>query len=106
VLDANATFRGRFTAQQDVRVQGTLSGEVVCGGRFTIDPSGTVDAKVEARDIEINGNFEGEVECTGVFRLGSTAVVRGTIKAGAIAIEEGASLNGQVDMGEARRGSR
>ena len=97
VIDVHSTFDGRYETEQDLRVEGVVSGEIVCRGTLTIEREATANAKIEARDAHICGRVDGEVNCSGRLRLASTAVVTGTLKTGTLVIEEGATLRGTVE---------
>ncbi|HEX6030590.1 MAG TPA: polymer-forming cytoskeletal protein [Tepidiformaceae bacterium] len=97
VIDVHSTFDGRYETEQDLRVEGTISGEIVCRGTLTIERDATANAKIEARDAAICGRVDGEIVCSGRLRLTATAIVTGTLRAGTLVIEEGASLKGDVE---------
>ncbi|MGI8927104.1 MAG: bactofilin family protein [Tepidiformaceae bacterium] len=97
VIDVNSTFDGRFETDQDLRVEGTISGEIVCRGRCTIERDATAKARVQARDAWVKGRVEGDIVCTGKLVLAGTAIVTGTFKSVTLVIEEGASVNGTVE---------
>jgi cytoskeletal protein CcmA (bactofilin family) len=101
VIDANSTFDGRFESQHDLRVEGVLSGEVVCRGVLTVEREATLQARVEARDARILGRFDGELACTGRLSIGAGAIVSGTLKAAVVAVEEGAVLTAQIETAPA-----
>jgi cytoskeletal protein CcmA (bactofilin family) len=97
VIDRHSSFDGRFETEHDMRVEGTISGEIICRGLFTVDREATARAKVQARDAHIQGHLEGDVVCSGRLVLSSTAQVTGTLKAALLVIEEGATVSGTVD---------
>ncbi len=97
VVDANSSFDGRFETDQDLRIEGTISGEIICRGRFTIERDATAKTKIQAHEAHIKGKLEGDIVCSGLLVVASTAVVSGTIKAATLVVEEGASLSGTVE---------
>ncbi len=97
VIDRHSTFDGRFETEHDMRVEGTISGEIICRGLFTVEREATARAKVQARDAHIQGRLEGDVVCGGKLVLSATAHVTGTLKAALLVIEEGATVSGTVD---------
>ncbi|MGE3075620.1 MAG: polymer-forming cytoskeletal protein [Dehalococcoidia bacterium] len=97
VIDRHSSFDGHFETQQDLRVEGTISGEVTCRGLFSVEREATARAKIQAHDAHIHGRVEGDVVCTGKLQLSSTAHVTGTLKAAVLVIEEGATVSGTVD---------
>jgi cytoskeletal protein CcmA (bactofilin family) len=97
VIDRHSSFDGQFETEHDMRVEGTISGEVICRGLFTVDREATARVRVQARDAHIQGRFEGDVTCTGKLLLSATAQVTGTMKAAVLVVEEGATVSGTVD---------
>ncbi|MEP7214791.1 MAG: polymer-forming cytoskeletal protein [Anaerolineaceae bacterium] len=106
VVDAHSSFDGRYETDQDLRVEGRISGEVVCRGLLTIEQEATARAKIQAHDAVVRGRIEGDIVCTGRLLLTSTAVVTGTMVAGALVVEEGATLSGKVETASAASTSR
>ncbi len=99
VIDGNSTFEGKFETDQDLRILGSIGGEVVCRGRLTIEKDAVARAKLQARDATIRGRIDGDMICSGRLDLAATAVIHGTIKAGMLTVEEGATVQGAVEVG-------
>lgn len=99
IIDGNSTFEGKFETDQDLRILGSIGGEVICRGRMTIEKDAIARAKLQARDATIRGRIEGDIVCSGRLDLATTAVIHGTIKAGLLAVEEGATVQGSVEVG-------
>jgi cytoskeletal protein CcmA (bactofilin family) len=97
VIDRNSSFDGRFETEHDLRIEGTVSGEIVCKGTFIVDREATARVRVQARDGHILGHFEGDLVCAGKLTLAATAQVSGTFKAALLVVEEGATVSGTVD---------
>lgn len=97
LIDAHSNFDGKYETEQDLRVQGSISGEVVCRGVFTVDQEATVRARIQTRDALIRGRVEGDIVCSGRLLLASTSVVTGTLKSATLIVEEGATLTGNVE---------
>jgi cytoskeletal protein CcmA (bactofilin family) len=97
VVDAHSSFDGRYETQQDLRVQGSISGEVVCRGLLTIEHEATARARIQSRDAHIHGRLEGDIVCTGKLILAASSNVSGTIKAASLVVEDGATLSGNVE---------
>ncbi len=96
-IDANSSFDGRFETDKDLRVEGSVSGEVICRGRLTIEREATARARIQARDAWVKGQVEGDIVCSGKLVLAASAVVNGTIKTAVLVVEEGATIMGTVE---------
>lgn len=97
LVDAHSNFDGRYETEHDLRIQGTISGEIVCSGLLTVDQEATARAKIQSCDAHIRGRVEGDIICSGKLLLASTSVVSGTLKAATLVVEEGATLVGNVE---------
>ena len=97
LVDRHSSFDGRYETDHDLRVEGSVSGEVFCRGVLTIEKDASARARIQAREAHIRGRLEGDIVCSGRLLLAATAVVTGTIKAATLVVEEGASLSGTVD---------
>jgi cytoskeletal protein CcmA (bactofilin family) len=101
VVDAHSKFDGKYETDQDLRIEGSISGEIACRGLLMIERDATARAKIQTHDAEIRGRLEGDIVCTGRLLLTSTAVVIGTMTAGSLVVEEGASVSGKVETSTA-----
>ncbi len=97
LVDRHSSFDGRYETDHDLRVEGSISGEVFCRGVLTIEKDASARARIQAREAQIRGRLEGDIVCSGRLLLAATAVVTGTVKAATLVVEEGASLSGTVD---------
>lgn len=97
LVDRHSSFDGRFETEQDLRIEGAISGEVICRGLLTLEKDASARARVQAREAHIKGRLEGDIVCSGRLTIAATAVVTGTIKAPVLVVEEGASISGNVD---------
>jgi cytoskeletal protein CcmA (bactofilin family) len=97
VIDANSSFDGRFDTAEDLRIEGAISGEIVCRGQLTVERDATARARIQARDLLVRGRVEGDVVCSGKLVIASSAVMTGTFKAATLVVEEGAALSGAVE---------
>jgi cytoskeletal protein CcmA (bactofilin family) len=105
VIDAHSSFDGRFETAQDLRVEGSASGEIVCRGLLTIERDASVRASIEGAEIVVRGRVEGDIVCAGKLLIAATAVLSGTLKAGSLVVEEGATLSGSIQTGAATQES-
>lgn len=105
VIDAHSSFDGRFETAQDLRVEGSVSGEIVCRGLLTVERDASVRASVECAEVVVRGRFDGDVVCAGKLFIAASAVVSGTLQAGTLVVEEGATLSGSIQTAGASQES-
>lgn len=109
-IDGNVTVEGRLhlgasaLISGDVRagslsVEGLVEGKVECSEDLDLGKSGRLNGDVVAgRKINISGQVFGSIMTPGALRLAPTARLEGDIRARALVMEEGATLNGTCSM--------
>ena len=91
-------MRGRIHGEGDLLVEGNVEGDVAVRGDLRIADGANVSSEsVEAHAISIAGSVEAEVTASGPIRLEASAEVRGTLRAPAVAIADGARFAGRLD---------
>ena len=95
---------------EGVRISGTISGTgsfVVCGivesdcdlnGSVTLAKEGRWKGTIRATEVIIAGQVEGDVRTDGLIEVASTAYVRGSLIGRVIAVDEGAVIEGEMQM--------
>ncbi|MEM7082388.1 MAG: polymer-forming cytoskeletal protein [Pseudomonadota bacterium] len=95
---------------EGVHVAGTISGTgsfVVCGvvesdcdldGPVTLAKEGQWKGTIRASEVVIAGQVEGDVRTDGMIEVASTAHVRGSLIGRKIAVDEGAVIEGEMQM--------
>ena len=97
-IDRHTTIEGTLRSAKDLRIEGRVNGEIVCDGKLIIAEGAVVQARVEAAEIVVTGSLEGDLQSHGQFKLQPSGVVRGSATAARIAIEDGASYEGELHM--------
>ena len=98
VLGPRDTLVGTLSVEGDVRIEGTLDGEVSATGEVNVHSTGTARAHISARDVVVGGTVEGKVIARELMALGETASFAGEIHAGRLRVDEGATLNASIAM--------
>ena len=99
VISKDTVIEGSFTADQDVRLDGMIKGDVRCSKRLVLGESGKIDGKVSAESAVIMGTIKGEVVIQDLLQLKSTALVDGNLQAKSILVEEGGRYLGECRIG-------
>ena len=99
IIARGVRVEGEFRSQGHVTIEGELEGSITCGGHLTIGSDATIHASVQADEASISGTVEGDVQATKRLELKSTARIKGDIRAESLAIEPGACLEGNVQVG-------
>jgi cytoskeletal protein CcmA (bactofilin family) len=98
VLGPRDSLVGTLTVDGDVRIEGTLDGEVTATGEVNVHTTGTARAQIAANDIVINGSVDGSSVAKDLVSIGESAVVTGEVRAARLRVDEGASINATISM--------
>lgn len=100
-LGATLRFKGDLVADEDLVIQGQIEGTVLHTRSLTIGSQGQVRGDIRARRIVVEGSVEGNLYALERASLRTGATVRGNLFAPEIVIDDGACLNGRIDMDNA-----
>lgn len=91
--------KGDLSADEDMVIDGAVSGGSIDMPSYalTIGPDATVDARVLARDVTIYGTLRGKVTALEILDIRPGAKVSGDLAAPAVALAEGAQVQGRVE---------
>jgi cytoskeletal protein CcmA (bactofilin family) len=109
VLGQTVVLHGELSANEDLLIEGQFEGTVSLDDHcLTVGADGQVKAEIRARQVVILGAVSGNVVALEKVEIRRSGHVVGDLKAGAVAIEEGAYFKGSIDIlrEEAQEGSR
>lgn len=98
VLAPGTVFEGTLRAAEPVQIAGTLQGILEAEGPVTVEEGGRLVARVVAPEVVVAGFVDGRVQCHGRLEVRATGLVKGKLHVGTLRIEEGALLDGQLQM--------
>lgn len=101
VLAAGTNIVGSIDTESDVRLDGSMEGTIVCGGKLIMGLPSTLKGSIQCVNAEIMGKVEGNVDTRELLILRSQAVITGDVTASTLMIEPGAVLNGTCKMATA-----
>ena len=101
VIAKGTVIEGKFVCAENVRLDGTINGEVKVDKRFVMGDTSFVQGNIHARDAAIKGKIKGDVSVKEALHLMDTAVIEGNISARTMVVDEGARYNGSCRIGEA-----
>jgi len=98
-IDQGSEFEGKLSFKDTARIDGNFRGEISSENTLIIGESGVVGASICAKTIAVSGTVEGDLTATAKVVLHKTARIHGNVQAPSLVIEEGAVLQGKVEMG-------
>ncbi len=103
-LTSGSKIIGSIIADSDIRLDGTIDGELKCSGKVVVGQKGYVKGKIECQNAEIYGTIDGTLVISDTLLLHKTSKITGEIKIGTLIIEPGATFNGTCEMGKKDKG--
>ncbi len=89
-----------------IRIEGVVEGSVRAGKAVVVGRDGRVHGDITTQDAVISGSVVGTVNAESRLELQATARIDGEIRARRMQLEEGAILNGTVQMGEGGKAAK
>lgn len=77
-------------------ISGEVEGDCDLSGSVSITRQGIWKGKLKARSVIIAGTVDGDIEANGRVEIGDTARITGTVSGEAIAVAEGAVVEGSM----------
>jgi len=91
---------GDMAAEGTIRIEGTVRGTVYAGKAVVIGKDGFVEGEVTTQDAIVSGRLQGVLLAASRLEVQATATINGDVRTRRLQLEEGATLNGSIDMGE------
>jgi len=98
LISSTTSVTGDINTESDIRIDGTLLGNMVTKGRLIIGPSGKIEGDIQCRSAEVEGHINGKIAVDELLSLKATALFSGDISTGQIMIEPGAVFSGNCMM--------
>lgn len=85
-----------------IRIEGKVEGSIKAGKAVVVGKEGLVEGDIQTQDAIISGSVKGTITADSRLELQGTSRIEGQVRARRMQLEEGAMLNGTVEMGEVR----
>jgi cytoskeletal protein CcmA (bactofilin family) len=105
-IGKSITIKGDLSGNEDLQIDGTVEGRIdLPNNQLTIGAEGRVKAEVHAKAVIVVGHVTGNLSAADRIQVEATGIVDGDVKAPRLVIQEGAMLNGGVEMSSAKGSS-
>lgn len=98
-LTSGSKIIGTVITDSDMRIDGTVEGDVKCSGKLVIGEHGVIKGTVECQNAEIMGRLDGKIDVKYTLALRATSNLKGEISTGTLMVEPNAIFNGNCSMG-------
>jgi len=100
-LISNGTeITGDIKSNGDIRIDGSLTGNLSTKGKVVIGPTGKVNGEVYCKNSEVSGAVEGKISVGQLLNLKASSKIVGEIITFKLSIEPGAKFSGNCKMSE------
>lgn len=121
-MELYGELQGDITTTKDLKLKGKIRGNaagcnvelhsihmvgnITASGRATLDAGSEVEGDVTAESVTLNGKVQGNVQVSKRLSLESEAVICGRVSADKLSVEEGAIIQGEIQIGKNLMSSR
>ena len=99
-IGKSITIKGDLTGNEDLQIDGNVEGRIdLPNNQLTIGSEGKVKAEITAKAVIVVGHVTGNVQATDKIEVEASGIVDGDVRAPRLIVQEGAVLNGAVEMG-------
>lgn len=99
LVSAGTTMRGDISSDTDLRIDGTVKGNIQCSAKVLIGANGVVEGDISGTQADIVGKVTGTIRVKELVQLRGECVVTGNLFAGKLQVEPTATFNGECHMG-------
>lgn len=104
-LVAGTVIKGNVQSETDIRMDGTLEGNLQSSAKVIIGKSALITGDIDCNSIVIQGKVEGNITAQSSLHIQETGKVKGNITTHKLIIEDGAVFNGASVTGQLNKSS-
>lgn len=106
-IGKSITLKGDLSGNEDLVIEGHIEGRVdLPSNQLTIGANGSCAAEVHAKTVIVIGKVTGNVIATERIEIQATGLVNGDVSAPRLIVQEGAVVNGSIEMGAKAKASQ
>jgi len=98
LVAAEAVWEGKLITSGQLRVEGTLHGEIQTPSSVFVAANAHLDGSIRAGSIVVAGEVEGKVECSERLEVLPGGSARGEIETATLVVHEGAFIDSRFQM--------
>lgn len=98
LISQGTEITGDIKSTGDIRIDGSLIGNLITKGKVVIGTTGRIKGEVECKNSEVSGSVDGKISVAQLLNLKSSSRIIGTIITSKLSIEPGAVFTGNCTM--------
>jgi cytoskeletal protein CcmA (bactofilin family) len=99
LLGAGTEITGDIVSDGDIRIDGTLIGNLTTKGKVVLGETGRVKGEIFCKNSDVSGEIEGKITVSELLSLKVTSKVTGDMQTNRLSIEPGSKFTGNCNMG-------
>ena len=100
IISLGTDITGDVKSTGDIRIDGSLKGNLNTKGKVVIGPTGKVNGEIVCKNSEVSGTIEGKIVVGQLLNLKASSKIFGDIETSKLSIEPGAIFSGTCKMSE------
>lgn len=100
LISLGTEITGDIKSNGDIRIDGSLTGNLNTKGKVVIGPTGKVKGEVICKNSEVSGMIDGKISVGQLLNLKNSSKIVGDIFTFKLSIEPGAKFTGNCKMSE------
>lgn len=98
LIGVGTSINGDINSGGDLRIDGTVIGNVNSKARLVLGPNGKIEGDIHAQNADIQGSVKGKIMVAEILFLKGSAQISGDIVTNKLVVENGAEFNGSCVM--------
>jgi cytoskeletal protein CcmA (bactofilin family) len=98
LISSGTILKGDIKSDNDLRIDGTIQGNVYSTAKIIVGPSGSVEGNIEGANADITGKVQGNITVRELLQLKGQSNVDGNLIAAKLQIDPTAVFNGKCQM--------
>ena len=98
IIGNGTKITGDINSNGDIRVDGSLTGELITKGKVIIGETGKIKGEINCKNSDVEGSIEGKITVAQLLAIKTKGRINGDIITNRLAIEPGCQFTGNCDM--------
>ena len=99
LIGSGTVIEGDVKSNGDIRIDGTVIGQVISKAKVVIGSTGMVEGDVNCQSADVSGTIKGKMYVSELLFLKSSSKIMGDIITGKLVVEVGSTFTGSCNMG-------
>ncbi|MES2777814.1 MAG: polymer-forming cytoskeletal protein [Bacteroidota bacterium] len=99
IIGTGTHLKGDLSCQNDLRIDGKLTGNIYCEAKVVIGTDGLVEGEVNCQNADVMGRIIGNIKVNNLLDLRGKADIKGDIFSKSLQVEPQVTFNGSCHMG-------